>query len=168
LTREHEEQRFEAGKAAMRRFFEEEESRGQVPTYVEKEFCFLVDKNRIIGRWDRVDESEGDVRIIDFKSSDVRTQKDADKRTRDSLQLQMYALAYRRAFGTLPDFVELRFLETGLVGRHKVDEDDLAEAEARIREAAAGIRARKFDAAPGYLSCQYCAYSSICPSSRSR
>ena len=168
LTREHEEQRFEAGKTAIRRFFEEEESRGRVPTYVEKEFCFLVDKNRIIGRWDRVDESEGDVRIIDFKSSEVHTQKDADKKTRGSLQLQIYALAYEKAFGRLPDFVELRFLETGLVGRHKVDEDDLAEADARIKEAAAGIRARKFDAAPGYLSCQYCAYSSICPGSRSR
>ena len=166
LTREHEEQRFEAGKTAMRRFFEEEEARGCVPAYVEKEFCFLVDKNRIIGRWDRVDESDGEVRIIDFKSSEVRTQKDADRKTKDSLQLQIYALAYKKTFHRLPDYVELRFLETGLVGRHAVDEDDLAEAEERIREAARGIRARKFDAAPGYLSCKYCAYSSICPDSK--
>lgn len=82
LTREHEEQRFEAGKRAMRRFFEEEEARGRVPTYVEKEFCFLVDRNRIIGRWDRVDESKEEVRIIDFKSSEVHTQKDADRKTK--------------------------------------------------------------------------------------
>lgn len=80
----------------------------------------------------------------------------------------MYALAYRKAFGRLPDFVELHFLETGLVGRHAVEEDDLAEAEERIREAAKGIRSRKFDAAPGFLSCRYCAYSSICPSSRNQ
>jgi DNA helicase-2/ATP-dependent DNA helicase PcrA len=168
LTREHEEQRFEAGKTAMRRFFEEEETRGRVPTYVEREFCFLVDKNRIIGRWDRVDESQGEVRIIDFKSSEVHAQKDADRKTKESLQLQIYALAYKKAFDRLPDFVELNFLETGLVGRHAVDENDLAEAEERIREAARGIRSRKFDAAPGYLSCRYCAYSSICPNSKNQ
>ncbi|MCX5800041.1 MAG: ATP-dependent DNA helicase [Candidatus Eisenbacteria bacterium] len=166
LTREHEEQRFEAGERAMRRFFEEEEARGRMPTHVEKEFCFFVDKNRVIGRWDRIDESEGEVRIVDFKSSDVHTQKDADKKTKGSLQLQIYALAYKRAFDRMPDFVELHFLETGLVGRRAVEEDDLAEAEERIGEAARGIRARRFDAAPGHLSCKYCAYSGICPDSK--
>ncbi|MFH0779144.1 MAG: PD-(D/E)XK nuclease family protein, partial [Candidatus Eisenbacteria bacterium] len=166
LTREHEEQRFEVGKQALVRFYEEEEKTGRVPTYVEKEFCFFVEKNRVIGRWDRVDENEGDVRIIDFKSSEVHAQKDADRRARESLQLKIYALAYQRAFGRVPDSVELHFLESGLVGRRVVEEKDLEEAAERIREAATGIRARDFGAAPGYLSCRYCAYNSICPDSR--
>ncbi|UCF78014.1 MAG: ATP-dependent helicase [Candidatus Eiseniibacteriota bacterium] len=168
LTREHEEQRFEEGKTALMRFFEEESKNEVVPAYVEKEFCFFVGKNRIIGRWDRVDESEGEVRIIDFKSSDVRAQKDADRKTKESLQLQIYALAYERTFGRLPAFVELRFLGTGLSGRHAVAEKDLEKALQRISDAAGGIRSRDFAASPGYLSCQYCAYAGICPGAKRR
>ncbi len=168
LTREHEEQRFEAGKEALERFLEEESSSDRTPTFVEKEFCFFVGKNRIIGRWDRVDVTDGEVKIIDFKSSDVRVQKDADRKTKESLQLHIYALAYERTFGRLPDMVELRFLGTGLTGCYSIAQKDLEKALERIEQAAAGIRSRKFGAAPGYLSCQYCAYSSICPGAKRR
>ncbi len=168
LTREHEEQRFEAGRVALKRFFDEEEASGRIPTYIEKEFCFFLEHNRVIGRWDRVDERNGHTSIIDFKSSRVHTQKDAEKRTKESLQLRIYALAYQRAFGRVPDSVELHFLESGLVGRHAVSERDIQDAIERITCAAQGIRERKFDAAPQYMSCQYCAYNSICPSSRWR
>jgi DNA helicase-2/ATP-dependent DNA helicase PcrA len=168
LTREHEEQRFETGRSALRRFYEEEEANGVAPTFVEKEFCFFIENNRVIGRWDRVDEKEGATRIVDFKSSQVHSQKEADKRTKESLQLHIYALAYRRAFQKTPDWVELHFLDSGLVGRHAVTEADMEDAVERIMDAARGIRARKFEAAPEYMSCQYCAYNSICPSSRWR
>jgi DNA helicase-2/ATP-dependent DNA helicase PcrA len=168
LTREHEEQRFEAGKTALKRFFEQEEASGSTPAYIEKEFCFFVDNNRIIGRWDRVDEGNGGTRIVDYKSSQVHTQQDADKRTKQSLQLHIYALAYQRTFGKTPDSVELHFLESGLVGRHEVTEGEMEDATERIKDSAEGIRARRFDAAPEYMSCQYCAYNSICPSSRWR
>ncbi|MBN1504989.1 MAG: ATP-dependent helicase [Candidatus Eisenbacteria bacterium] len=168
LTRDHEEQRFEAGKAALTKFFEDEERSGVAPTYVEKEFCFFIDNNRVVGRWDRVDEREEGTRIIDFKSSQVHSQKDADKRTKESLQLHIYALAYQRTFRRTPALVELHFLGSGLVGRHEVTEADLQDAIERIRDAARGIRARAFGAAPEYMSCQYCAYNAICPSSRWR
>ena len=168
LTREHEELRFEAGKAALTRFFEDEERSGVAPTYVEKEFCFFIENNRVIGRWDRVDEREEGTRIIDFKSSQVHSQKEADRRTKESLQLHIYALAYQRTFRKAPDSVELHFLGSGLVGRYNVTEAEMHDAAERISDAARGIRTRKFDAAPEYMSCQYCAYNSICPSSRWR
>ena len=168
LTREHEEQRFQAGKEALTKFFEDEERGGVAPTYVEKEFCFFIGNNRVIGRWDRVDERADGARIVDFKSSQVHSQKDADKRTKESLQLHIYALAYQRAFQKTPLAVELHFLGSGLVGRHEVAEADLQDATERISDAARGIRAREFEAAPEYMSCQYCAYNGICPSSRWR
>jgi ATP-dependent exoDNAse (exonuclease V) beta subunit len=166
LTREHEEQRFQAGREALTKFFEAEGKSGVAPTYVEKEFCFFIDNNRVIGRWDRVDEREDGTRIIDFKSSQVHSQKDADKRTKDSLQLHIYALAYQRTFQKTPGSVELHFLGSGLVGRHEVVEADMQDAAERIGDAARGIRARVFEAVPEYMSCQYCAYNGICPSSR--
>jgi DNA helicase-2/ATP-dependent DNA helicase PcrA len=56
LSRAHEEARLEAGRAALRRFREEQLRPGAViPAYVEREFAFTLDGDRIRGRWDRVD-----------------------------------------------------------------------------------------------------------------
>ena len=168
LTWEHEEARKTAGRAAITRFWHEEEASGTKPTHVEREFGFTLGPNKVRGRWDRVDESESGAVIIDYKSSDIRIQKDADKRTRESLQLKIYALAWKEMFGRLPDTVQLRFLESGLVGAHAPTDEDLAEAQALIEEAAAGIRAREFTATPSYQVCRYCAYNQICPSTATR
>jgi DNA helicase-2/ATP-dependent DNA helicase PcrA len=56
LTREHEEARLEAGRVALRRFRAEQLEPGAViPAYVEREFGFSLNGDRIKGRWDRVD-----------------------------------------------------------------------------------------------------------------
>jgi hypothetical protein len=71
-------------------------------------------------------------------------------------------------FGRLPARVELRFLESGVVGRHAPTEADAETALAAVRAAAEGIRARRFTATPSYQACRYCAYSQICPYTASR
>ncbi|HYM82718.1 MAG TPA: PD-(D/E)XK nuclease family protein, partial [Candidatus Dormibacteraeota bacterium] len=56
LSREHEEARLEAGRAALARFRAAQLEPGAVvPAYVEREFSFSLDGDRIRGRWDRVD-----------------------------------------------------------------------------------------------------------------
>ncbi|RKY79473.1 hypothetical protein DRQ00_03525 [candidate division KSB1 bacterium] len=165
LSREHEEMRLRAGKEALARFFATEEANGIMPLYVEKEFSFFIGKNRIIGRWDRVDQRDNDIVIVDFKSSEIRDQKTADRRAKESLQLIIYAMAYQHQFGLLPSYVELHFLETGLVGTYRVNQKDLEKAIEQIHLAATGIRQRNYTAKPNYMACKYCAYSNICPSS---
>jgi len=164
LTREHEEQRKTAGIAALTLFYHEEEASGQKPTDVEREFGVSVGLNRVRGRFDRVDETSDGLVIVDYKSSDVTDQKKADERARESLQLKIYALAQQEMTGRLPARVELRFLESGLTGRHKPTAEDLLEARAAIEEAARGIRQRQFEATPGYQTCRFCPYNQICPS----
>ena len=164
LSREHAERRFEAGKRAIQAFLEREERSGIVPILVEESFNFMVEKNRISGRWDRIDEREGRIVIIDFKSSEVYQQKAADQRAKDSLQLAIYTMAYQRMSGRTADRVELHFLESGLVGSAGVTEKMLVDAEKTITASAAGIRARNYTAKPSYLACQYCAYTDVCPS----
>ena len=200
LTREHEEARLAAGRAALRRFREGQMRPGAVvPAYVEREFSFLLDGDRIRGRMDRVDierlppgdatefagslDGAGErkhaavtslalpglhparVTSTDYKSSDVRDPAKARERARDSLQLQIYAMAFQAESGRLPDALQLWFLESGLVGRVEVDEKRLDKARASIRQAAAGIRALNFEATPEYIACGYCAFRDICPSS---
>ena len=208
LTREHEEARLAAGRAALRRFREEQLRPGSVvPAYVERDFSFTLDGDRIRGRMDRLDierlpveavepdaTAEGvavaapagprsladavnptlpglhpeRVTITDYKSSDVRDPARARERARESLQLQIYAMAYQAETGHLPDAVQLWFLESGLVGRVEVDEKRLEKARASIRKAATGIRARQFAATPDYIACGYCAFRDICPASAAR
>jgi DNA helicase-2/ATP-dependent DNA helicase PcrA len=197
LTREHEEARLEAGRAALRRFREEQLRPGTVvPAYVEREFSFVLDGDRIRGRMDRVDierlpaaathdgvgeRQQADevtpalpglhperVTITDYKSSDVRDPVRARERAGDSLQLQIYAMAYQAETGRLPDALQLWFLESGLVGRIEPEEKRLDKARESIRRAAVGIRARRYEATPDYMSCGYCAFRDVCPASASR
>ena len=108
------------------------------------------------------------VAITDYKSSDVRDPAQARKRARESLQLSIYALAWLAVTGRPPDEVALDFLETGLVGRAEVDAERLDKARGLIRDAADGIRAGEFQARPDYVTCGYCAFRDVCPSSAAR
>jgi len=213
ISRAHEEARLEAGRAALRRFLADQTRPGVPrPAWVERDFAFVLDGDRIRGRWDRVDiepvatdgaaetgrpsmagagggEEEVPasvgagsdlvqrhlplglaerVTITDYKSSDVRDAETARRRARDSLQLQIYALAYEALTGRLPDAVALYFLDTGVVGRVGVEPKRLARARERIRTAAVGIRAGDFAARPDPVVCGYCPYRAICPSSAAR
>jgi DNA helicase-2/ATP-dependent DNA helicase PcrA len=203
LSREHEEARLAAGRQALNRFRDEQLAPGAVvPAYVEREFSFLLDGDRVRGRYDRVDvvprsdlpeaaqpvAAAGDsdyasgadvveptlelspevVTITDYKSSDVRDPAKARQRAKASLQLSIYAMGYEAMTGRLPDRVALHFLDSGLVGTAAVDRKRIEKARESIRTAAAGIRAGTFDAKPGFVSCTYCAFREICPSSAVR
>jgi DNA helicase-2/ATP-dependent DNA helicase PcrA len=198
MSRDHEEARLATGRAALRRFRAAQlQPDAVIPTYVEREFSFTLDGDRVRGRWDRVDvvpAGEGSrrppdldatpsadvvsptlemlgpelVTITDYKSSDVRDPVKARQRARDSLQLQIYAMGYEAMTGRLPDAVALHFLESGLVGEVAVDPKRLAKARDKIAQAAAGMRARDYTPKPDYLACTYCAFRDICPASVAR
>ena len=56
VSREHEEARLEAGRQALHRFrLAQLEPDAVIPTYVEREFSFMLGGDRVRGRWDRVD-----------------------------------------------------------------------------------------------------------------
>jgi DNA helicase II / ATP-dependent DNA helicase PcrA len=168
LTWEHEEARKAAGRAALTRFWNEEEASGARPSHVEKDFGFSLGADRVRGRFDRVDEDLFGATIIDYKTGEVTKQATADRRTASTLQLKIYALAWREMTGALPQRVELRFIESNLVGRHTPDQGDVEEATDAVTTAAAGIRARRFEATPSHNACRYCAYNRICPFTATR
>ena len=64
--------------------------------FVPKTTVFSIRKEDLIirGRWDRVDEQDGNIYIVDFKSSEVKDQKKADKKAKESLQLAIYAWSW--------------------------------------------------------------------------
>jgi DNA helicase II / ATP-dependent DNA helicase PcrA len=168
LSWEHQEARKSAGRETLTRFWNQEEALGVRPSFVEKDFGFSLGTDRVTGRFDRVDEELLGAAIVDYKTGEVATKRVADKRAHDSLQLKIYALAWREMTGRLPERVELRFLESQTVGHHTPSESDVDEAIAAVKEAASGIRARRFDAAPSYRACRYCPYRETCPYTATR
>ncbi|MFQ5442327.1 MAG: ATP-dependent helicase [Thermodesulfobacteriota bacterium] len=160
VSKEHEEQRFSGGLEALKRFFAGAKS--ITPKAVEREFNVDITGDTLNGRWDLIVEREDGPHVIDFKTSDVRDQSKADKKTKSSTQLLLYNLAFKEVFGALPAGSELHFVETGLVGRASFKEKDIVRATAMITEVASGIRKREFTARPDYINCNWCAYNSIC------
>jgi DNA helicase-2/ATP-dependent DNA helicase PcrA len=164
LTRRHEEARREAAREALARFWEEQRTDPAQPAAVEQEFAVAVGRERVRGRYDRVDVAEdGRVTITDYKSSDVRDPGTADRRARESLQLSLYALAYEAQHDRLPDELALHFLESGIVGRVAPSRKRLDKAAEAVREVGDGIRAGRFEAAPSAMRCGFCPFREICP-----
>ena len=164
LTRDHEEARRSAAREALDRFWHEQQRDPARPSAVEQEFAFMLGGDRVRGRYDRVDtEADGRVVITDYKSSDVRDPATANRRSRESLQLSIYALAYEAQHGRVPDELSLHFLESGLVGRSQASPKRLEKAHGKLAFAAEGIRARRFDATPTPMACGFCPFREICP-----
>ncbi|MGI8872350.1 MAG: ATP-dependent helicase [Candidatus Limnocylindria bacterium] len=166
LTRQHEEARLQAARDSLGRFWTAEQADPAQPVAVEQEFAFGLGRDRVRGRYDRVDvEPNGRTVITDYKTSEVRDPATANRRARESLQLSIYALAYEAQHGSLPDEVNLHFLDSGLVGRSQPTEQRLARAQDKLLAAADGIRAGRFDATPSGLKCGFCPFREICPDS---
>jgi DNA helicase-2/ATP-dependent DNA helicase PcrA len=123
----------------------------------------MVDRTRVQGRYDLVVERPSGVTILDFKTGAVDDLDEARKRAKESLQLDVYALAHLRTAGRLPERVELRFLESGLAGGKRPSLEEATHTEEVVREVSALVRQRQFEARPSYMACGQCAFRDICP-----
>ncbi|EQC33191.1 hypothetical protein SDRG_09175 [Saprolegnia diclina VS20] len=157
------------GAAALRSFIAYEADRTRPIESIEQAFEFHVPEADVLfrGVWDRVErEPTGDVYIVEFKSNLADTRRDNQKLANESLQLQLYMLAYHRLHGRPPKGALLRSLETnhGLnapgVLAHSAETDGAALRA--IQATAQAIRARAFDATPSFLGCAFCSFSDIC------
>ena len=163
LTRAHEDARREAAHAALDRFWTEQQAEPASPIGVEQEFAFRLGRDRIRGRMDLVEQANGQVRITDYKSSDVRDPATANRRSRESLQLGIYALAWEAIHGSPPDELALHFLDSGIVGRSSATAERMTRTTEQVARAAEGIRGSVFTASPSAMRCGSCPFREICP-----
>jgi ATP-dependent DNA helicase UvrD/PcrA len=168
ISPDHESERFEAGLAALRRFFEDEHGK-PAPDLVEQRFSFMLGNDRVVGQWDRVDRTAAGVEVADYKSSVLDDGEDtAQRRAAKNMQLPVYALAYQKTFGELPAKTSLIFLESGQRGEVKPTAEQMGAIGALITSTAGKIRARQFAAdpeRPEARTCSQCPYNAICTES---
>jgi RecB family exonuclease len=130
---------------------------------VEEEFSFSVGRTRVTGRYDLIVATALGVTILDFKTGDVSTAAKAQRRAEESLQLAIYALAHLRTRGVLPHRVELRFLESDLIGGFAPTEALVLETERKIADVADRISRGLFEATPSHAACRPCPFRDVCP-----
>jgi DNA helicase-2/ATP-dependent DNA helicase PcrA len=162
LSEAHERRRFEQGVEALRGFLEREVERGRPPSDVERHFRIKLGDVVVTGSMDRVDEAPGEVVLVDYKTSELDDTDRASLNAKESLQLSVYALAYREMTGRMPDRVELRYVLTGEMGSAACSEERLERTREKIAVIAASIRAEQFRALPSEHSCSICACRPIC------
>ena len=148
------------GMEQLRQFFEC--ARGAPPPQVvetELKFELQVGSAKLTGRVDRIDRTGPDtVAIVDYKTGKPRSQEDAD----ESLQLSLYALAARDAFGKHADRLIFHNLENNMAVCTTRTEGELETAKLRVQKAAEGIARGEFAPNPKY-HCAFCPYRNLCP-----
>ncbi|MFA5158652.1 MAG: ATP-dependent DNA helicase [Patescibacteria group bacterium] len=162
ISRDQEELRFKQGMDTLSRFYDEDRADQTTPSKVEEVFEFLEGNVCVKGRFDLIYQDGKSAEIRDFKTTDVREQKDADGRIKKSTQMMIYALAWKNKYGVIPK-TTLYFIEPNLKGERTFSETDLSSTKQMISEVEQGIRKNDFTAVPDNFQCKYCPYRDICP-----
>ncbi|MGD2295241.1 MAG: PD-(D/E)XK nuclease family protein, partial [Candidatus Aminicenantes bacterium] len=146
-------------------FFKREESRDRPPSFLEKDFRWFTEDVKFTGRWDRIDVTDKGAVIADFKASRAKDQKEADKKTRDSLQMDLYALSFIKTHEEPLLETQLHFLESDIIGHALKGKSEQDRALEKIDEVKEGIKKQDYRARPDWHNCNYCDFKTICPDS---
>ena len=155
---------YKRGLDALESFYKKLYSESDTPFMLEQGFNLRVGGYTLRGKIDRVDTvgAKGErqsVRIVDYKTGQVREQKEVDK----DLQLAIYAMAAREVFKLEPESLSLMFVDEGLMvetsgaGMKRLEE----KVVEKVEKVGGGIESGKFGATPGFI-CKYCEFRDIC------
>lgn len=130
------------------------------PKYLEKGFTLKVGDVLVKGRIDRIDDVEGGVEIVDYKTGTPKVKLEWD----DRRQLVLYAIAAEESF-TPPLVVKklsFYYVESNTAVSFEPTDKDREKLKLQIRDTMEQIRTSLFEATPG-PHCQYCDFKDICP-----
>jgi len=148
------------GEKLMRFFYDWWKQEGHVVFLVEKGFSLKLDGKKLTGRFDRIEQLDGGLKIIDFKTSEVRTQDQVDA----DLQLSVYALACEKSLGQ--PCIELSFIFLTEEGITEVTTErspsHLKDAAKQILGLEGQISGGDFHPTPSREACRRCQYSNVC------
>ncbi|MGC1206929.1 MAG: PD-(D/E)XK nuclease family protein [Ornithinimicrobium sp.] len=141
------------------------------PVAVERTVSMPTATLAITGRVDRVEERDGELVVIDYKTGSKGVEPVT---ARTSLALGLYALAMSRMFRRPVRLVELHHVPTGSVDAHRHTEESLARKLAEAESIGMDLRAAEQDYAhdgPAATSfapnpsalCQWCDVQAHCP-----
>ncbi len=146
------------------------------PIAVERVVATKTSTLALSGRVDRIDDADGRLVIVDYKTGRAGLSQDD---ARGSRALALYAVAAQRVFRRPCQRVELHHLPTGTVAAHEHTEESLARHLRRAEQTAAdAVAAEKtvlaggdpdaaFPTTPGSI-CGWCDFRRACPAGSQR
>jgi RecB family exonuclease len=149
----------------FKKWWESEWAAGDPPVIVavERAFDIPVGPHRVVGRIDRIEQTDDGVVIVDYKTGS-RIAASVDPA--GDLQLGVYHLAAvtdpeLAALGS-PVGLRLRYLRRGVDLSQPVTPDLAEQTTARVLETARRILAEEFDPSPA-ADCDTCPFQRLCP-----
>lgn len=153
-------ERFAAGKTSLTNYYHHFQYLLGKPIMLEQKFKLKVGDSFIVGKIDRIDQTEqGTTEIVDYKTGNPKNQKLVDKND----QLSLYAIAADEVLKLHPDSVSLFFLEDGSKVSTTRTSAVLNKAKEKLLTDIQTIKASNFPAKPSLRTCKFCAYNRLCP-----
>jgi DNA helicase-2/ATP-dependent DNA helicase PcrA len=120
-------------------------------------FNLKIGGHTLKGQIDRIDEKEGGVAIIDYKTGNSREKLDLD----DKEQLLIYQLAAEEIFKLKPKELIYYYLNDGKKAVFLGTEKELKKQKEKIIQEIEEIKTSDFKATPGW-QCGFCDFKDIC------
>lgn len=156
---------FNKGNTIISNFYDQHQFTTYDNLIIEDKFTLVHENVVISGRFDLITTQGGKTTIMDFKTSENIDLKKAKERVNSSIQLRIYALAYREKFHRSADEIGLYFVENNIYASRKPDEKLYQAAIKDINSVKAGVESENFTPKPDKFSCTNCPFNKICPAS---
>src|SRR6056297_3063212 len=154
---------WDKGRKVLKDFYQKHKDNWPRAILLEKSFNFKIEVDGeyypIKGAMDRVDEEEGKIKIIDYKTGQMPKGGKLDFNKK--LQLLIYQLATRDLLSQEIKSLSFYYLEANQEIEVLGSEKDLDKAREKIVETIRGIKKGEYPPRPTPL-CKYCDYKDIC------
>jgi DNA helicase-2/ATP-dependent DNA helicase PcrA len=124
---------------------------------LEKPFHLKIGEYMLKGQIDRLEQAEGGVRIVDYKTGRKKEKLEVEDKT----QLLIYQIAAEEFLGLNPVELSYYYLEDGSSVSFLGTEAEKEKIKTHISEVIEKIKASDFKAKPGW-QCQFCDFKDIC------
>ncbi len=145
------------GVASLKAYVDLLEKNPPKPFALEQGFTLKIGDVSIKGRIDRMDEIEGGVEIIDYKTGTPKEKLAAG----DKEQLLLYHMAAEEILKLVPKKLTYHYLEDHSEQSFTADPDEIADFKERILEEVTQMKSSQFGATPGF-HCRFCDFRDIC------
>ncbi len=157
-SKEQQEEYKKKGERILKEFYELHKNKFPKTKYLEIGFKLKLDDYTIKGQIDRIDEVEGGVEIVDYKTGNVP--KDIGDIDKD--QLLIYQMASESVLKEKTLNLTFYYLDQNKPVSFLGTEDDLVKLQSKIVKTINDIKTSDFKATPSVIKCKSCDYKDIC------